>query len=100
MLSRAVLPLARSNLLPSTVRISAIQHPRWYAKKTPPYKVPDFVKSQKQNQPGEPQQQSDQQKPYSGEQAEFETNANPQENTTNRTSEAVSLPSTGIYHFI
>lgn len=47
MLSRAVLPLARRNVLASTVRVSALsaQRPRWYAKgKTnTPYTLPDSL---------------------------------------------------------
>lgn len=89
MLSRAILPLARPNLLASSVRISAIHHPRWYAKKTP-YKLPAHMRTSKSNESGKKPQQPDQQKQYSAEQAEFETNADPQANTANRTSEAVS----------
>lgn len=89
MLSRAALRLARPNPLASTVRIPATQHSRWYAKKAS-NKSPPHVKASKSNQRGKTPQNSDQQKPYSAEQAEFETKADPQENTANPTSEAVS----------
>lgn len=86
MLSRAVLPLTRPNILASTVRASAlsIPQPRWYAKNNKPktpYKVPDSVKPPK---PEQPQEQ------YSAEQAEFDTKADPQQNTASHTSPAVS----------
>ena len=50
MLSRAILPLTRPNVLASTVRASALstQRPRWYAKTTgdAPYKLPKSLRSQ------------------------------------------------------
>lgn len=92
MLSRAVLPLARPNLLASPVRISAIQHPRWYAKNNSPkqpYKIPESLKS-RSKQPGQRPREPGPQKEYSADQAEFDTNADPANNTASRTSETVS----------
>ncbi|KAE8165374.1 HAD-like domain-containing protein [Aspergillus tamarii] len=85
MLSRAVLPLTRSNTLASTVRLSAlpITHSRWYAKNNKPkapYKLPESVKPPKA-------EQSTQQE-YSASQAEFDTNADAQRNTANQTAES------------
>lgn len=90
MLSRAVLPLTRSNTLASTVRLSAlpITHSRWYAKNNKPkapYKLPESVKPPKA-------EQSTQQE-YSASQAEFDTNADAQRNTANQTAESVSKSS-------
>ncbi|PYH66448.1 protein translocase subunit TIM50 [Aspergillus vadensis CBS 113365] len=78
MLSRAVLPLTRPNVLTSTVRASTISvaHSRWYAKSTKPktpYKLPQSVKSAKSEQPPKAPSQND----YSAEQAEFDTKAKP-----------------------
>ncbi|KAF9884032.1 mitochondrial inner membrane protein required for protein import [Aspergillus nanangensis] len=86
MLSRAVLPLTRPNILASTVRISALplSHARWYAKvgkPKAPYKLPDSVK------PTKPESKTPRQEP-AAEQPEFDTSADPQSNnTTSRTSE-------------
>lgn len=92
MLSRAMLPLTRPNVLTSTVRAStlSVHHARWYAKsnkpKKTPYKIPDSVKSSKPEQPADaPRGQ------YSTEQAEFETKADPQQNSATNTSAPVSL---------
>lgn len=91
MLSRAMLPLTRPNVLASTVRVSTlpVNHARWYAKnskpKKTPYKVPGSVKSPKPEQPANaPQEQ------YSTEQAEFDTKADPQQNSATNTSAPVS----------
>ncbi|PLB34325.1 protein translocase subunit TIM50 [Aspergillus candidus] len=88
MLSRAVLPLARANVLPSTVRLSAssVAQSRWYAKvgkPKAPYKLPDSVTPSKADHPAP----SSEQKQYSAEQPEFETPADAQKNTANQTSE-------------
>ncbi|KAI9924752.1 hypothetical protein ASPWEDRAFT_51512 [Aspergillus wentii DTO 134E9] len=86
MLSRAVLPLTRPNILASTLRVSAlpVSHSRWYAKNTKPeapYNAPDSVKTPKPEQ-------------YSSEQVEFDTSADPQKNTASQTSEAPESDST------
>ncbi|RAL00580.1 protein translocase subunit TIM50 [Aspergillus ibericus CBS 121593] len=79
MLSRAVLPLTRPNVLASTVRASTVSvpHARWYAKNSKsksPYKLPpQSGKAAKSEQPAKPSSQKD----YSAEQAEFETKAEP-----------------------
>ncbi|KAA8647337.1 hypothetical protein EYZ11_004081 [Aspergillus tanneri] len=89
MLSRAVLPLTRPNVLASAVRLSVlpVTHSRWYAKagkpKTP-YNVSDSVKPPKPEKPTNPSQQE-----YSSEQAEFNTNAEPQ---TSKPSESDPAP--------
>lgn len=88
MLSRAVLPLTRPNILASTVRAPALSvpHARWFAKNNKPknpYKVPDSAKPPKPEQSANPQE-------YSTEQAEFDTKADPQQNTASHTSQAVS----------
>ncbi|BCR85267.1 protein translocase subunit TIM50 [Aspergillus chevalieri] len=88
MLSRAMLPLTRPNILASTTRVSALSTPRsrWYAKNNKPktpYKVPDSVKPSKPEQSGNASQEQ-----YSTEQAEFDTKADPQQNTANSTSSA------------
>lgn len=90
MLSRAVLPLTRPNVLTSTVRASTISvaHSRWYAKSTKPktpYKLPQSVKSANSEQSPKAPSQND----YSAEQAEFDTKAAP-------ATEAVSLMTTLI----
>ncbi|CAL5870149.1 uncharacterized protein PFLUO_LOCUS4384 [Penicillium psychrofluorescens] len=84
MLSRAVLPLTRPNVLASAVRVSAlsVQHPRFYAKgkgKTP-YKLPNQAGGPK---PSETANQtansaSTPGKEYAPEQAEFDTQAEPE----------------------
>lgn len=56
MLSRAVLPLTRPNVLASTLRVSAlpVNHSRFYAKvgkPKAPYKIPENVKPSKPEQP-------------------------------------------------
>ncbi|KAI9369128.1 import inner membrane translocase subunit tim-50 mitochondrial precursor [Aspergillus egyptiacus] len=91
MLRRAIVPLARPNVLASTPRISAISttHTRWYAKNTkpkPPYKLPDSVKS---SNPPEQSAKASQQN-HTAEQPEFETKADPEANTANTTSQAES----------
>lgn len=57
MLSRAVLPLTRRNVLASTVRVSALsaQRPRWYAKGKDgvPYTLPESLQA-KEPQPTKP----------------------------------------------
>ena len=95
MLSRAMLPLTRPNVLAPAIRAStlSVPHARWYAKnnkpKKTPYKVPDSVKS-KSSKPEKPEQAAGaSQEQYSTEQAEFETKADPQENSTVNTSEPV-----------
>lgn len=85
MLSRAVLHLSRPGILASSARISTVQHPRWYskdAKPKTPYNIPDSIKSSARK-PGQSQSPGEQ-KEYSAEQAEFESNADPQRNTAPR----------------
>ncbi|KAH8423193.1 protein translocase subunit TIM50 [Aspergillus melleus] len=78
MLSRAVLPLTRPNVLASTLRVSAlpVTHSRFYAKvgkPKAPYTIPDSVKPSKPEQPAN----SSQQEP-SPEQAQPEANTESQ----------------------
>lgn len=92
MLSRAMLPLTRPNILAPAVRAStlSVPHARWYAKnnkpKKTPYKVPESVKS-KSTKPEKPEQPANApREQYSTEQAEFDTKADPRENSTVNTS--------------
>ncbi|PWY91140.1 import inner membrane translocase subunit tim-50 mitochondrial precursor [Aspergillus heteromorphus CBS 117.55] len=94
MLSRAVLPLTRPNVLASTVRVSSLSsQSRWYAKvgkPKAPYKLPDSVKASKPDQPPKaPSQQQD----YSADQAEFDA-----ANTSQKAAEASESGSTVPQH--
>jgi import inner membrane translocase subunit TIM50 len=99
MLSRAVLPLTRSSVLTSTIRVSAVSVPksRWYAKNTKPkapYKLPESVK------PSQSEQPSSTPKPeYSAEQTEFDTKADPAANAAPEASEAVSVRFSEVIRF-
>ncbi|KAJ5735485.1 Mitochondrial import inner membrane translocase subunit tim50 [Penicillium malachiteum] len=76
MLSRAILPLTRPNVLASATRASRVsalsaQRPRWYAKgKDSPYELPQTLKSKKSKAAAEASQSQ-----HSKEQPEFETKA-------------------------
>lgn len=89
MLSRAVLPLARRNVLASTVRVSALsaQRPRWYAKgkDNAPYTLPESLQG-KEPQAKKPKAAK---KEFAAEQPEFDTQAKPE----TEASESVSYPS-------
>lgn len=75
MLSRAVLPLTRPNVLASAVRVGSLstQRPRWYAKgkDNAPYKLPENLPPKKAA--GEPKQNQ-----HASEQPEFDTKAKPE----------------------
>ncbi|KAJ5574303.1 uncharacterized protein N7459_008730 [Penicillium hispanicum] len=79
MLSRAVLPLTRPNVLASTVRVSALsaQRSRWYSKGGAPYELPKSMQSgPKAKNPktaNKPQQNQ-----HAAEQPEFDTTAKPE----------------------
>ncbi|GFF86573.1 mitochondrial import inner membrane translocase subunit tim50 [Aspergillus lentulus] len=93
MLSRAVLPLTRSSVLTSTIRVSAVSIPksRWYAKSTKPkapYKLPESVKPSQSEQPS-----STPKSEYSAEQTEFDTKADPAGNAAPEASEATESKS-------
>lgn len=79
MLSRAVLPLTRPNVLASAVRVGSLsaQRPRFYAKGVP-YKLPDSIqpKEAKAKKPESAQQPGQNQ--HAAEQPEFETKAKPE----------------------
>ncbi|EAU29742.1 import inner membrane translocase subunit tim-50, mitochondrial precursor [Aspergillus terreus NIH2624] len=92
MLSRAVLPLTRPNVLASTVRVSTLplSHARWYAKvgkPKAPYKLPDSVKPPKPESTSASQQQEP-----APEQPEFDTPADAQKNSSQKTSEPSTTP--------
>ena len=78
MLSRAVLPLARRNVLASTVRVCALsaQRPRWYAKgkDNAPYTLPESLQG-KEPQTKKPKAAK---KEFAAEQPEFDTQAKPE----------------------
>ncbi|OJK03094.1 hypothetical protein ASPACDRAFT_76166 [Aspergillus aculeatus ATCC 16872] len=91
MLSRAVLPLTRPNILASTVRASTVTvpHSRWYAKNSKPkssYNLPDSIKASQSKQPSQAPapKQEDKQADYAAEQAEFDTKADPQSNASSQ----------------
>jgi len=71
MLSRAILPLTRPNILASTVRVGSLstQRPRWYAKGKP-YKLPENLQSKTGKEPKQSQ--------HASEQPEFDTKAQPE----------------------
>lgn len=75
MLSRAVLPLTRPNVLASAVRVGSLstQRPRWYAKgkDNAPYKLPEHLQPKKAAE--EPKQNQ-----HASEQPEFDTQAKPE----------------------
>jgi import inner membrane translocase subunit TIM50 len=75
MLSRAVLPLTRPNVLASAARVGSLsaQRPRWYAKgkDNAPYKLPDHLQQKKAAD--EPKQNQ-----HASEQPEFDTQAKPE----------------------
>lgn len=78
-----MLPLWRP-VLASTVRIPTVQRPIWYARNASqktPYNIPGSGKPSARSPPGK-SQKTDQQKEYSADQAEFDTNADPQRNTS------------------
>ena len=83
MLSRAVLPLTRPNVLASAVRVSALsaQRPRWYAKgkDNTPYELPQSLKPEttapKKKSKGINQTQQSQ---HAKEQPEFDPQAKPE----------------------
>lgn len=97
MLSRAVLPLARRNVLASTVRVSALsaQRPRWYAKgkDSAPYTLPESLQTN-EPQPKKPKAAKKQTTP---EQSESESQAKP-ENEAAESPIAVSYPSQITHH--
>lgn len=78
MLSRAVLPLTRPNVLASAARASrvsalATQRPRWYAKgKGTPYELPKSPKAKKSKTTPEASQNE-----HAKEQPELDTKAKP-----------------------
>ncbi|PYH90530.1 TFIIF-interacting CTD phosphatase [Aspergillus ellipticus CBS 707.79] len=94
MLSRAVLPLTRPNVLASSVRVSSlsVSQSRWYAKvgkpKTP-YKLPQSPKASKaeQSPKAAPSQQE-----YSAEQAEFDTANTASQRTTEASGSTAPQP--------
>lgn len=80
MLTRAILPLTRPNVLASAARVSRVsalytQRPRWYAKgsKNTPYELPESIKQKSEAAPQASQEQ------HAKEQPEFETKAKPEE---------------------
>lgn len=81
MLSRAVLPLARRNVLASTVRVSALsaQRPRWYAKgkDSAPYTLPESLqgKEPQVKKPKAAKKETPVEQPESDTQAKPETEA-------------------------
>lgn len=82
MLSRAVLPLTRPNVLASAVRVGALstQRPRWYAKgkENVPYKLPESMqpKNTRAEMPKTAEQPQESQ--HAAEQPEFDTKAKPE----------------------
>lgn len=79
MLSRAVLPLTRPNVLASAVRVGSLsaQRPRWYAKGKgkAPYKLPESMKRKETNANNPQSAEKPQQTQYTPEQPEFDTKA-------------------------
>ncbi|KAJ5669373.1 Mitochondrial import inner membrane translocase subunit tim50 [Penicillium macrosclerotiorum] len=95
MLSRAVLPLARRNVLASTVRVSALsaQRPRWYAKgkDNAPYKLPESLQAKEpkaQQSQATEKSQKDQQ---AAEQSESNAQATPESDSAT-TPESEQIP--------
>jgi import inner membrane translocase subunit TIM50 len=84
MLSRAVLPLTRPNILASAARVGSLsaQRPRWYAKgkDNAPYKLPDHLQQKKAAD--EPKQNQ-----HASEQPEFDTQAKPETEASEPTPE-------------
>lgn len=82
MLSRAVLPLTRPNVLASAVRTSALsaQRPRWYAqgKGNTPYTLPESMQPQETKQKKRKPTQKPQAAQHTTEQPEFDTKAQPE----------------------
>lgn len=91
MLSRAVLPLTRPNIIASTVRISTIQHPRWYANKSKPNSGKNVPPSKPStsNQPGKSHQQPNPKQSSAGN-SESGKNADSQNNSASRSTDTVS----------
>ncbi|OQD77485.1 hypothetical protein PENDEC_c002G07106 [Penicillium decumbens] len=85
MLSRALLPLTRPNILASTVRVGSLstQRPRWYAKGKP-YKLPENLQSKTGKEPKQSQ--------HASEQPEFDTKAQPETEAPESTSEPEQIP--------
>lgn len=83
MLSRAVLPLTRPNVLASAFRASSAlsaQRPRWYAqgKGSTPYNLPESMQSQEFQAKKRKAAQKSQDAQHSAEQPEFDTKAQPE----------------------
>lgn len=79
MLSRAVLPLTRPNVLASAVRVGSLtaQRPRWYAKGKA-YELPESVQSKETKAKKPKATEQPQQKQHAAEQPEFDTKAKPE----------------------
>lgn len=80
MLSRAVLPLTRPNVLASAVRVGSLsaQRPRFYANKGAPYKLPDSIQPKETKAKKPKAAQQPEQNQHAAEQPEFETKAKPE----------------------
>lgn len=95
MLSRAILPLAKPNVLASAVRVGSLsaQRPRFYAKGAP-YKLPDSIQPKETNakKPKNAQQPEPQQNQHAAEQPEFETQAKPETDAPESSSTVSSTP--------
>lgn len=79
MLSRAILPLTRPNVLASAVRVGSLsaQRPRWYAKNKP-YKLPESVQPKEKKAKKPKSTEQPQQNQHAAEQPEFDTKAKPE----------------------
>lgn len=83
MLSRAVLPLTRPNVLASAFRASSAlsaQRPRWYAqgKGSTPYTLPESMQSQESKTKKRKATKNTQPEQHAAEQPEFDTKAQPE----------------------
>ncbi|CAI7570675.1 Mitochondrial import inner membrane translocase subunit tim50 [Penicillium manginii] len=99
MLSRAVLPLTRPNVLASAFRASSAlsaQRPRWYAqgKGSSPYTLPESMQSQEAKTKKRKATKNTQTAQTTAEQPEFDTKAQPETDAESaKPSEAEDIPS-------